>query len=401
MRGWSSIAAVALALAIRLGSPGPATPSSEKPAGTPGTTSTRAPAPVPSPVAAPAFLDTTAPMLRVTEASHTEPIDVLVNNMGKADFDGHIKAMLRTARGREIPPTLVPCQIKSGELAQKVEVVANLVPLQRDDYPLSGWLVLSSGASDGPVVKLEIKAEHGPVGDDDWELIACSSTTALASMVIAAIAAVVWGKNKKTWRQRAQTLLARMGSPTWDFTKSWSSTLTLAGAGLATLFALTSLPEHGHHFGKVTYALLSTLFAALIGLAPAVYNLFRDPVQSKADDGTVDIQYQGFVLLFLAAGVLTMTGVFAQLRLLRDLVDDLAKAALLSSPASDAFWSLFLFLQVALFMYAVVSACQAILKQGTPKAEAVGEQPAKFRRTGALADANDRSKRALPDWPLL
>src|SRR4029450_11891064 len=128
-----------------------------------------------------------------------------------------------------------------------------------------------------------------------------------------------------------------MGVPKWDFTQSWSSTLTVAGAALTGLFSYTGLPEHGHRFGKPSYALLSVLFAALIGLAPAVYNLVRVPVQLKRADETLDIQYQGFVVLFLLAGVLTMTGVLAQIGLLHELMADIGDADLLSRSASAAF----------------------------------------------------------------
>lgn len=366
------------------------------------TKSSATPTPTPTPSAAPAFVDTNAPVLRFPDGAATpEPLAVHVSNAGKADFDGKLLVVLRTARGVPIPQKAIDCKVPSGAVAHRVDVVADVGKLNRDDFPLGGWLVLTPGQPDKPPVRLEIKALPAAIGEEDWALLRTAALLAIATM---AIAAVVCCGATKSWR----ALKGRMGSPKWDFTKSWSSTITLGVGALTALFAYAGLPEYGRHFGKATYGLLSTLFGALITLAPALYAVARVPVQTDTDTNTVETQYQGFVAGFLVAGLVTMMGVFAQLALFRALFDDLAFAGLLSHATADAFRWLCVVLQVAFAVYAVVSSWQAVEKQSVKEATS----KAKLRRTGAAAIVQDASvpqgsqaarvtQEALPDWPLL
>jgi len=204
-----------------------------------------------------------------------------------------------------------------------------------------------------------------------------------------------------------------MGTPTWAFTESWSSTLTFGGAFLTSLLGFAALPDQGHTFSKSSYTLLSLLFAALIGLAPGVYNLFRAPVQVRTDATTLTIQYQGVVALFLVAGVFTMTGVLAQLSLLGCLFSDLATAGLMSTPTASAFRRLSVVLLFALGFYAVISAAQTVIYQSAPERQ--GDSKAEkgvswdaLRKTAYLRGqgplSGDEGKGiggALPDWRLL
>ncbi|HZF12324.1 MAG TPA: hypothetical protein VFE33_26345 [Thermoanaerobaculia bacterium] len=64
---------------------------------------------------------------------------------------------------------------------------------------------------------------------------------------------------------------------------------------------------------KKTYVIVSLLLAAIVGLAPDVYSLFNRTVQTQDDSGTSVPQTQGYVVLFLAAALCTLTGVLAQL----------------------------------------------------------------------------------------
>jgi hypothetical protein len=139
-----------------------------------------------------------------------------------------------------------------------------------------------------------------------------------------------------------------------------------------------------------------------VALAPGVYNLFRKAVQTQSAAGVSGVQYQGRVVLFLVAGLFTMTGALAQLGVLSFLMDDIAAVGMLSPSTADFFKYLSIALQALLWVYAVASIVEAIHLQSTPAAEAVGSQPKRLLRAGIQGDATIANvKAALPDWPLL
>jgi hypothetical protein len=169
------------------------------------------------------------------------------------------------------------------------------------------------------------------------------------------------------------------------------------------------VPDQCHFFSKKTYVLLSYLFAALTGLAPGVYNLFREPVQATDDTSTTTIQYQGLVFLFLVGGVFTMTGVFAQLNLTWYLLADLTNAGALSAAIASDLQRLIVVLAAALWIYGVVSAAQAAVQQSEPASQPTGlnlKVAKSLKRAGMPLAALDRKSNpepvhALPDWRLL
>jgi hypothetical protein len=336
----------------------------------------------PSPSAGPqrlSFLDTALTALRATADGKTEIVHVFIGNAGP-DATASIRPVLRTARGRAIEPrSSMAFSIKGGEPAQSVPVVIGLPALEPEDFPLSGWLFLESG---GKVVqKAEIKAIAGPRDGRDWLLVRRAFAAAAVSVGLATLVLI--------GRRGLGVLGRRMGTPAWSFTESWSSTLTIGGAVLTSLLGFTTLPEQGHHFDKKSYALLSLLLAAVIALAPGVYNLFRKPIQS-----TSPVKYQGIVLMFLLAGLLTMTASLAQLSLVRFLVLDTARAGLMSTGLAGAFGNLCRALQGALWVYAAVSVVQTVLSQvpgGDRPAE--GQARPRFDRMAA--------PRELPEWHVL
>src|SRR4029077_8103746 len=69
------------------------------------------------------------------------------------------------------------------------------------------------------------------------------------------------------WRLKkaGHSLVARMGSPSWDFSKSWASNVTIGGAILSVALSLTALPEQTRYINRGGYAVLNLLFALLVG----------------------------------------------------------------------------------------------------------------------------------------
>jgi hypothetical protein len=85
----------------------------------------------------------------------------------------------------------------------------------------------------------------------------------------------------------------------WDFTTSWASTFTGAGALLATLVSAGALPDSPYLMSKTDVAGLSVFFAAMGLAAPIVFLALN-----SATSG---------INIFLIATVLTATGVVGQL----------------------------------------------------------------------------------------
>jgi hypothetical protein len=137
-----------------------------------------------------------------------------------------------------------------------------------------------------------------------------------------------------------------MGSPTWSFKDSWASNVTVASGALVTLLTFSSLPDQPFHFTKSGYAVLSFLFAALIGLAPILYNLLRKEVDAKDATDKPVIQYQGYVASFLLACLLTLWGVGGQLATLWYNLDEIWRAGLIVKSIIEVFKVFLYFLSI-------------------------------------------------------
>jgi hypothetical protein len=315
---------------------------------------------------------------------------------------------LRTALGTVVTPTEIALTEKTATSSSAicgVPFIFSLPALAADQFPVSGWLAvtdLTPGAASSAenhltnTKPIEIKAIFGENTGADWSLLGYSLMAAVLAVSLVVVVAVA--------REGGVRVLGhRMGSPTWSFADSWSSTLTIGGALLTSVVSFAGLPDQGHTLSKKTYGIMSLALAGLIALAPGVYGVFRKAVQTKNELGVSVVQYQGFVILFLLAAVFTVTGVLAQLGLLRLLFHDVAIAGLLSPKTADFFGNLFWVLQVLLLLYAAFSAVQTIHTQSTPKGNVDGTPPQRPFRNGVLLDAESAKavQKSLPDWALL
>src|SRR5260370_26169350 len=70
-----------------------------------------------------------------------------------------------------------------------------------------------------------------------------------------------------------KSLNQTMGIPTWDFSRSWASNISVVG-GLVTLSALTFIPAklETQLMTRSAYAILLFVFPLLAALAPLIYN---------------------------------------------------------------------------------------------------------------------------------
>jgi hypothetical protein len=97
------------------------------------------------------------------------------------------------------------------------------------------------------------------------------SATELVIAVIAFVpAACLFGW---TWTRRA-AVAPPADAPPWT-PRSWSSNLAIGGALLTAVLGIAALPNHTHYMARSSYTVLNAVFAALVALAPAVYDLLK------------------------------------------------------------------------------------------------------------------------------
>lgn len=371
------------------------TTTGQRQASAPGrTTATPAASPSPSPEVT--LVDTVFPARVAVNAAGAADVTVFVSNATEVTQHVALSVVLRSASGSAATDvSLAPMDFevpRSAAHPLSFRLSASKVPAEA--FPLSGWLVLetkSNGTQKKPSGILEISRIERR-SDAEWPLLRWAGVAAAAAVLLAAvILAFLDGPG---------VLVNRMGAATWSFADSWSSNLTVGGAVIASLLSFTTLPEQGLTLSRKGYGMVSLMLAALIALAPALYNMFRKPVQAKTEVAVV--QYQGWVAFFLAAGVFTLTGALGQLGLLRMLFGDVAISGIVAPRTAQLFAGLFWLLQGVVFIGGVVSMAQAVHTLSAPASDAEGAMPPKPFRVGSH-DANivGTAKEPLSDWPIL
>lgn len=115
-----------------------------------------------------------------------------------------------------------------------------------------------------------------------------------------------------------------VGPPAWEFAKSWSSTLTLAGATVTAALALSAVPELTRNASKSGYSLLALLIALMVVVAPLSFVIFRrGNVVQDEETKKEDVLYSGGMPLFLLSCTLALFAGLAQLLVLFLLGDEL------------------------------------------------------------------------------
>jgi hypothetical protein len=189
-----------------------------------------------------------------------------------------------------------------------------------------------------------------------------------------------------------------MGSPTWDFSRSWASNLTVVGAFLSTTLALSSLPELTRHISKGGYALLNVIFTLIVAIAPFVFNVIRKPILTDVPgaDGST-LQYQGYVFAFLIASGITVWAVSGQMITLIILVDEFSGAGL-APLLTRLLEALIGILTLCVMLYA------AITIFWTAKSQVIARQDALTKLAaapGVRTETLEAVETSLPTWSLL
>jgi hypothetical protein len=128
--------------------------------------------------------------------------------------------------------------------------------------PARGSLILSAAKGNGPRT-IRIRDLVVP----QVQPAALELVVTLVSLV-PAVTLLLWSWSKEAAQPPPDS------APPWTL-RSWSSNLAIGGALLTSLLGLMALPTHTHYMAKASYTVLSPFFAALIALAPAVYDLMK------------------------------------------------------------------------------------------------------------------------------
>jgi hypothetical protein len=116
----------------------------------------------------------------------------------------------------------------------------------------------------------------------------------------------------------------QLGSPAWDFTKSWTSTTTLASAAITAALTLSALPELTKYASRSGYAALAMLISLAVVVAPFVFVAFRTGAIGKDPaTGNDMVIYTGCLWLFLVSGAITLFAGLAQIVVLFLLLDEI------------------------------------------------------------------------------
>ena len=142
-----------------------------------------------------------------------------------------------------------------------------------------------------------------------------------------------------------------MGTPTWDFSRSWASNLTAITGILGIAISFGALPVQTYYVSRQTSGFLAVFFLGLAALAPFLYFLFARIVVAQDSTGTPYLYPKGFVATFLIAAFLTAWGVLGQLSTLMLLCEEMKVGRIASGDVVLAFQGIILVSLIGLLFY--------------------------------------------------
>ena len=271
---------------------------------------------------------------------------------------------------------------------------ANVKDFER---PLSGFLVATFSQADKPVGSVFKLVRLVPPIKSTRALwpFAVVFGAAFVCILVALFAVRKFG------------LTSRMGTATWDFSQSWATNITIAGAVLASLLAFAGLPEYGEILSKNSYLSLSVLFGALVMLAPSVYNFIRKPIEIAIPDrdnpaNTTGLRFQGYVFGFLLAALVIVWGVLSQLLVVGFLLQELVTLGPLPESMGLAFQIVIAFVAVFLLIYCDITIYFTVKRQIAHRDAHRNAQLKIAAAADAVAQqAAHHLNPPLPSWSLL
>jgi hypothetical protein len=147
--------------------------------------------------------------------------------------------------------------------------------------------------------------------DISYPLLACLVIAALVAFVTGIAACGIEGVGPNF----------KLGMPSWEWDKSWTSTTTVVGSLIAAALSLGALPDLTKYASKTGYAALAFMITLAVAVAPFLFTALRD---GKVEtEGGVKVTYTGSVWLFLVSGAITLFAGMAQIVVLFLLFDEI------------------------------------------------------------------------------
>lgn len=187
------------------------------------------------------------------------------------------------------------------------------------------------------------------------EMLIILWTPFLLSLTVGLITSVVLKKD----------LNQSMGLPSWDFSRSWASNISVVG-GLVTLSALALIPNtvKTQQIPRSAYPILFFVFPLLAALAPLVYNFSRRVTRDSSTKPPT-ILSQGKAYMFIVASVLTMWAAVGQLAIQGLIIEELRIAEVLPTSFAILIDIVFGFVVLGLLLYGGRTVVETVRAQKT------------------------------------
>jgi hypothetical protein len=332
------------------------------------------------------YVDAQPLMLSINDDNRTASASVAVRNVGeapgRAKFCALVQGKGRTDCDRKVTVLVADALVRSEQVV--------VLPVRIEDVqpPVTGYLELQTYEESGKLLNVtlrQLKIDPPVFPRSAWYLIGLGAISALAVCLCV---------GRKLKRERL-SLFGRMGTPSWDFTRSWASNITVAGGLLSAALSVAVLPEQTAYIGKGGFGVLTLLFTLLAGLAPFVFNVFRRGGLDITAAPGAQLHYQGFVIWFLAASGITITAVSAQMLTLLVAIAEISAAGRISPLVSGTFFVLVAILEIGILVYAANTMYWTAKSQIVHRTEALKTLAAQQNVT---AESLGNVHIGLPQW---
>ncbi len=204
----------------------------------------------------------------------------------------------------------------------------------------------------------------------------------------------------------------RLGSPAWEFSKSWTSTTTLVGGVLATALSLSALPDLTRYASKAGYSAAALLLSLVVVVAPFIYVALRKGrFEKDATSKVYSVGYHGFLWTFLLSCAVTLFGGLAQIVVLSLLLHEVFRGYPFWSVSSGLdpwgwnFWSIATWVLGAIMCwYAGYSMYLTVGLQKEADNDAIAEKKVRHAKDSNLVGTEgppETAKGPLLSWPVL
>ena len=169
----------------------------------------------------------------------------------------------------------------------------------------------------------------------------------------------------------------RMGAPSWSASDSWGTNLTV-GAGLVNGVLALAVTDTTAYMTKSSYTALNMVLASLVLLAPIVYGLFRREVEGAGEPVDPNVpasllnapakRFEGYVIVFIVAGFLTLWASLGQLLTFALLIGELRIADVIGNGVAIVVAVLVIVVAIGLLIYGLVTMIEAPTAAAAPPA---------------------------------